>query len=111
MEEHLRLDWMGSVIPCTHAPLHFMHKVSLLKLLEDDPLLNIHMNRKPVLLHTVEKLTCSSGDIGTSKNFTVDDNFRQGVAGLSALHTKGYKFNYPGLTERKQIFDNCQTKQ
>lgn len=65
-----------------------MHKVSLLKLLEDDPLLKIHMSRKPVSLHTVGELTCSSGDIGTSKNFTVEDYFRQGVAGLSALHTQ-----------------------
>lgn len=66
------------------------------------------MNRKPVSLHTVGELICSSRDIGTSKNITVEDYFRQGIAGLSALHTKGYEFNYPGLTERKQIFDNCQ---
>lgn len=68
------------------------------------------MNRKPVSLHTVGELICSSGDIGTSKNITVEDYFRQGIAGLSALHTKGYEFNYPGLIERKQIFDKCQTK-
>lgn len=56
-------------------------------------------------LHTVGELICSSGDIETSKNITVEDYFRQGIAGLSALHTKGYEFNYPELIERKQIFD------